>query len=64
MTFEEIAKELGITRQRAEQIYATAIAKMRRGLQRENITADVLNAELDNGDGKNTATRTNYDRYN
>lgn len=36
MTFEEIGAELKITRQRVEQIYTKAIAKMRRAIEKEN----------------------------
>jgi DNA-directed RNA polymerase sigma subunit (sigma70/sigma32) len=43
-SFEAIARELGCTRQRAQQIFASALRKLRRELERRRVksTGDAL----------------------
>lgn len=46
MTFEEIGRELGITKQCAEQTYARAIAKLRKHMRKNPKLAEELRAML------------------
>jgi DNA-directed RNA polymerase sigma subunit (sigma70/sigma32) len=44
MTYDEIATELGVTRERVSQIEREALAKLRTEFDRRGIAADVVEA--------------------
>lgn len=46
MTFEEIGKELGVSMQRAKQIYDNAMEKAKKTCEREGITIEEVMEDL------------------
>ena len=57
-TLEEVARELGVTRERARQIQNEALAKLRENLERMGFTHDDLIPEIDH-----VPRRPMYDRF-
>jgi len=45
MTFEEIAEEMGISKQRAHQIYSKAMKKVRSNIERRGLNLDEFSSD-------------------